>query len=118
MMIMMIFRFRYSVRLAISLDISVPHRLQSQSTLYNHQSIHLLHFLFPPVTDLLMAALLLHIVLFSFVTGSQNVPTLTSGVLNRIWPRTRNRKTCTVPEITGRIGSPLNGGSCGEEYSG
>ena len=108
----------HSVHLPISLCVSVPRHLQSQSTLYNHQSTQLLHFLFPPVTGLLMAVLPLHIFLFSLIMGSQNVPTLTSGVLNRIWPNTRNRKTCTVPEIPGRMGSPLNVSSCGDEYSG
>ena len=92
--------------------------MQSHPTLYNHQSTHLLHFLFPPVAGLLMALLPLHVILLSLIMGSQNVHTLTAGVLNRIWPHTRNRKTGTVPEIPGRIGSPLKFNSCGDASSG
>jgi hypothetical protein len=76
------------------------------------------HFLFPPVTGLLMAAVPLYIVLFSVIMGSQNILTLTSGVLNRIWPHTRNSKTCTVTEIPRQMGFPLNVRGCGDEYAG
>jgi len=48
---------------------------------------------------------------------SQNVPNLTSGILNRIWPHTRNRKTGAVSEISGRMGSPPNASSCVDEFS-